>query len=274
MIVPSDEATRRITAARSAQETLAAITDVGASVINNSVPVGMPNGEPANVGPTAAVLGHTPIAWADLSAQVETLVITTAMANAQVETAAFPDWFGVNTTYKVFRKLNVLLACNVATDVPVLITDSRLGMLIVGSGRAKVRSHWNVFTYAPLRAGDARLTANQIWDGADTTAPTTASLNGKTTIGTGANTIGPLGDGWVTDVCYRHANGSGELSDDATGFGRTTEWVPIITDIANGIEVSYKMMDASEPSLTTSWTADAARAYRAVVAIFRGVGNP
>lgn len=210
MITPNDVATRSLVASRSAIEPLASTVDAAIGIVGG-VPVGMPNGEPANVGPTAAVLGHTAIAWNDLSPQVETLIISNSMANAVTETVTLPDFEGNATVYKVFRKLNVLMVVSVQTNTPILITDSKIGQLFIQTTYGKVRSHWNAYTRAPARTGDRVLTAAMIWDGTDTTIPSTASWNGARQVGSGANIVGPLGDGVFTDAVYRCASHSSEL---------------------------------------------------------------
>jgi len=165
----------------------------------------MPLGtEPANVGPTAAVLGHTPIAWNDLEPCQDTLVITTAMANAATETALREDVYGELRLFKVFRRLNRRVAILVNSTVDVMIAESRYGTCIVQAFKTHVRSEWNVGTRAPCRDDDPAVTANFIWDGAgENGLPTTASLNGATTWGNGANQITVASDGLFTDACYR-----------------------------------------------------------------------
>lgn len=189
----------------------------------DEVPVGMPLGtEPANVGPTANVLGHTPIAWNDLELCQDTLVITTAMANAATESALREDVDGELRLFKVFRRLNRRVAVAVTSTVDVMIADSRMGMLIAQTFNAHIRSEWNVYTRAKCRDDDPALTAAFIWDGTgEEGLPTTASLNGATEWGTGANRIVVGSDGVFTDTSYRSSQGASLIAYRDNCMGHT-----------------------------------------------------
>lgn len=162
-------------------------------------PVGMPNGEAANVGLTATIGTHTGITYASLDSQQITKVITTAMANAEATTEVIDG-----TTYHVFDHLNVTVAVKVTSTTPVLIKDSKIGQIIVGDG-ADVQVHWCDIGFGYARTGDEDFTdPTVVYDGTDTTNPTSASWNFATSLGSGGDTI-TVDSGAFTDTCLRVA---------------------------------------------------------------------
>lgn len=160
-----------------------------------NVAVGMPNGEAANVGPTAAVLGHTPISYDDLDAQVPTKVLTTAIVNALGSTETTDD----GTLRRVVPdNLNVLVSVQSTSTTPVLLRDAKVGQVIGGNG-SDVWIEWADIGKGWARDGDEDFTdPDIIWDGTRDVNPTTASINGATTWGTGGDTISLSSDGKFT----------------------------------------------------------------------------
>lgn len=160
--------------------------------------VGMPNGEAANVGPTANYKGHVGIAFSQLSAQVDTLVISNAVATAKPTTVTSDG-----VTRYVFEKLNVFVAIRVTADVPILIKDSRFGALF-DNADADIWIEWSISTRAFLRTGDRTPTATLINDGTfngtSYVAGTSASLNWAVSWGSGGDLVTVASDGLFTDA--------------------------------------------------------------------------
>lgn len=180
----------------------------------DNAPVGMPNGdEIVNVGPQAAVLGHTPIAWANLAAQVDTMVITEADALAAPPIAVTHR--GVVYNCRLFERLNVLVGLRITATTPVYIRDSRLPAHFVPTGSTLITDYC-LGARTALRAGD--------------TVPNEAFMDtviAATTWGAGAEQVtggsdGKFVDAWCTNtgkVIHRRALITGYTDCAFTGNG-------------------------------------------------------
>ena len=164
--------------------------------------VGMPNGQAANVGPTANYKGHVGIAFSALDPQIDTYVITDAIATTKPTTVTADG-----VTRYVFEKLNVFVAVRNSATVPILIKNSRMGMFF-DNANGDTRIEWCLMSRAFLRTGDRTPTATLIDNLTFNTATnsyvdgTTSCLAWATSWGSAPHVIS-VNAGKFIDCCFQ-----------------------------------------------------------------------